>query len=394
MWRRKNKGLYLDFAASAPVSTSARRAFLEGLRLVGNPGALHEEAHRAKELLEQARTTIARLGQVKAGGVVFTSGATEANALAILGSVRARILAGTAPTDIHVLYHPGAHSSLVGSVELLNREGVATEALKLHDGVPALGEVQKQLRPTTFLVSLEAVSGETGTIFDTRALRRVLDAYEKEQGTHILLHVDASQAPRVLSFSLPHLGASLLSLDAQKVGGVRGIGALLIAGNVSLAPLMRGGAQEGGRRPGTENPALASAFAVALSEVQATREKFVREQAHMREALLHELSDIPHMYRNESKHQASHILNLSMMGRDTDYLVMLLNARGYYVSTKSACETDEPGSRMVLALTEDEARATSTLRISWGPDTTKRDLIGFARALVQAVRFLDEKAIY
>ena len=394
MWRPAKKNTYLDWAASAPTSRKASHAFRVHEQLYGNPGALHKDARAGSRALEDARTRIARLAQIKTTGVVFTSGATEANALAIIGSIEARARSGIAYADIHVLYHPSAHSSLVGAVEMLTRKGVQTQALALRDGVPDITLVRAQLRPTTCLISLEAVSGETGTIFETRELRRLIDTYTKDTQQKILLHVDASQAPRVLAFSLTHLGAHLLSLDAQKVGGVRGIGALLLTREASVAPGTLGGGQEGGLRPGTQNPALAQAFAVALEEVSEMRERFIEEHAGYREELLSQISTIATAVRNESKHQASHIVNISLLGRDTDYLVMLLDAQGFSVSTKSACETDEPGSRMVLAMSGDKERALSTLRISWGPGITKKELMRFATELKKTVRFLDEKAIY
>jgi cysteine desulfurase len=375
------KRTYLDWAAAAPMSARARRAFIAALTYFGNPGALHAEAQAAKAILEEARTAIARLAEVKTDGVVFTSGATEANALAILGSVRAKGVHGA-----HVLYHAAQHASVIGAVEMLKSEGAVVESLDLAN-------LKAQLRKETVLVTLDAVNSETGERFDTLSVRRTLDAYQKETGTRILLQVDASQAPLALSYTLAHLGADMVVLDAQKVGGARGVGAVLVRQGIALAPLTRGGGQEGGRRPGTENPALAFAFGTALTDAAEQREAFMRRAQNMRAVLLQKTSSLPHRVVNEGKENVSHILNLSLIGRDTDYLVMLLDKEGFAVSTKSACETDEVGSRAVLALTGDQERAISTLRISWGPTTSERDLDRFADALMRSVRFLDDKAI-
>ena len=325
--------------------------------------------------------TIARLSEVKSDGVVFTSGATEANALALLGAVRA-----AKSERRHVLYHAAQHASVIGAMELLKEEGVAVEPLDLSD-------IKAQLRPETVLVTLDAVNSETGERFDTLAVRRVLDAYRKEGGAHILLHVDASQAPHALPYTLAHLGADMVSLDAQKVGGVRGIGALLMRHGIALAPLVRGGGQEGGKRPGTENPALAFSFAAALTEANEQREKFVDRSERMRRRLVEKIAAIQRTVVNEGLENVSHILNVSFLGRDTDYLVALLDRDGFAVSTKSACESNEVGSRAVRAQGGDEERATSTLRISWGPATREQDLDRFADVLMRNVRFLDEKAL-
>lgn len=372
------KGVYLDWAAAAPVSDRARGVYLAALEAYGNPSAVHTEGRRAKAVLEHARTSIARLAEVKADGVVFTAGATEANALAILGSVRAMGVAGA-----HVLYQPSQHVSIIGAINTLRAEGALVEPLDLVN-------VAVQLRPETVLVSLDLVNGETGERFDTLAVRRALDAYRPG----ILLHVDASQAPLVESFMLAHVGADMLSLDAQKVGGVRGAGALLLRQGAKLAPLIEGGGQERGRRPGTENVAAAAAFAVALAEAHEGREKFVAKAHAMRERLLTAVTAIPDTLVNEGKEKVPHIVNLSLLGRDTDYLVALLDKEGFAVSTKSACESDsDDGSRSVRAMTGDDARARTTLRISWGPTTRTQELDRFAEALARAVRFLDENAI-
>ncbi len=370
--------VYLDWAAAAPVSRRARGVFLAALDAYGNPGAPHTEARAAKAVLEDARTRIARLAEVKAEGVIFTSGATEANALAILGAVRAKGAPGA-----HVLYQASQHASVVKCMEMLAGEGAQVEAF-----TPTT--LAAQIRPETVLVSMDAVNGETSEVFDTRAVRRALDAVRPG----ILLHADASQVPLAGSFQLAHLGADMVSLDAQKVGGVRGIGVLLVRQGTRLAPLMRGGGQERGHRPGTESPALAAAFASALAEAEGGREKFIERAQVGRDALIATLARMPNSAINEGNEKVPHILNVSFLGRDTDYLVALLDTAGFAVSTKSACESDSAeGSRGVLALTGDAARAQATLRISWGPSTRERDLERFSVALMRSVRFLDESAI-
>ncbi len=209
--------------------------------------------------------------------------------------------------------------------------------------------------------------------------------------SRIILFADASQAPLVESFELTHLGADLLTLDAQKVGGVRGIGAL-IRSNVliPLVPLMYGGGQEQGLRPGTEQPALAAAFAAALKEAFEEREEFGTRAKKYRDDLIAAVSKaIPDVQINKGKEVVPHILNISFPGRDTDYAVMLLSKEGIAVSTKSACETNEEGSRAVQLLTGDLERARSTLRVSWGPTTTEKELRIFTQKLIEAIKFLD-----
>lgn len=375
------------------MSKRAKRTFEKALSVYGNPSSPHAEGRAARDMVEDARVRIARMAAVKADAVLFTSGATEANALAIVGLAEGLHAAGTAYQDLHVLYLPSAHASTRGAMALLKEKGVRCEALIVTDGMLDMARLRAQVRPETVLVALEAVCGETGTRFDTRGVRRVLDE-ERESGSRIRMHVDAAQLPLAEPFELPRLGADTLSLDAQKVGGVRGIGALLAPRHVPLAPLMKGGEQERGMRPGTEASALAAAFARALEDAADTRARFAERSSGMRARLMEALSEsIPSLCMNGGPDTVPHILNISLPGRDTDYVAALMDEAGFAVSTRSACATDSTGSVAVLAFTDDPARASSTLRISWGPETNVRELERFAKALVRAVRFVDETGI-
>ena len=382
-----SKRTYLDYAAAHPVRSGALRAFTKALSSYGNPSAAHTEGREAKALLDDARTRIARLTGSKKEHVVFTGNATEANALAIEGVVRARVRAGAQLSDLHILYMSGAHASVVKTVEALEKQGVQTDVMPLTDRALTEATVTRLLRPETCLVSVEIIMSETGLRVDSRAVKLALE----RAGSSALLHVDASQAPLVESLERTRLGADLITLDAQKVGGVRGIGALIHAPGVSLVPLIHGGGQERGLRSGTEAPALAQAFAHALEEAADERESFVVRARAARERMLGRIkTTYPSVLINEGKEQAPHIVNLSFSSIDTDYLVALLDEAGFAVATRSSCETDaEHGSRAVLELTGDTVRAASTLRISWGHATTERTLLRFSDALIRALSFLD-----
>lgn len=371
------KRAYLDYAAGGS----------------GNPSSPHEEGRRAKNTLEKARISIAGLVEAKPDDVVFTKGATEANALAVLGCARA--LRENGRNKIHVLYLPSAHASIVENVKLLEAEGVAIEALPIKNYRVDTNMLARMLRSETALVFMDAVCGETGVVWNTREVRQVLDFAREAHSrkSHTLLHVDASQAPLTEKILRAHFGADMLTFDASKVGIMRGIGALIAHRTIPITPLYRGGGQERGLVPGTEAPGLAESFAQALKDAVLGREEFQahakRERAKLIETIM---TTIPDIYIQEGRTQAPHILNLSLLGRDTDYLVALLDEAGFSVSTRSACETDsETGSRAVLALTGDVARARTTLRISWGPGVSSRELARFGKALIRIVAFLDIK---
>ncbi|MCR4333892.1 MAG: aminotransferase class V-fold PLP-dependent enzyme [Patescibacteria group bacterium] len=365
-WKRR---VYLDTAAGTN----------------GNSSSPHEEGQRAKKMLEDARTDIARLVEVQSDDVIFTSGATESNALAILGTVTA---------GDHALYLPSAHASIVENMKLLGERGVVVEALPVTNGRVDCDTLKKTLRPQTRLVSMDAVCGETGTIWNTREVAQVLRKKNKVQPC--FLHVDASQAPLTEKITRAHFGADLITLDGSKVSlpgqsEMRGVGALVAHRTIPLQPLYRGGGQERGLRPGSEAPELARAFAAALSATVRNQEAFRASAEVERIKLIKSVMDtIPNLLINECRTRVPNILNLSLPGRDTDYLVALLDEAGFAVSTRSACETDsEIGSRAVLALTGDAERARSTLRISWNSGTSSDDLSRFTKALAKAVAFID-----
>src|SRR3990167_9258335 len=244
------KRTYLDYAAGTS----------------GNPSSPHEEGRRAKRVLEDARRDIARLLEVQSDDVIFTSGATEANALTILGVAKA---------GDHVLYLPSSHASIVENMKLLAERGLEVEPLPITDWRVDCEKLKKMLRPETKLVSMDAVCGETGIIWNTREVKQVIDK--------IFLHVDASQAPMTEKITRAHFGADMMTLDASKVGDVRGIGALIAHRTIQLKPLYCGGGQERGLRSGSESPELAKKFATALSAAALGREAFRARAARSEE---------------------------------------------------------------------------------------------------------------
>lgn len=382
--------IYLDSAAAHPVRPKALRAFMKASRRSGNPSAPHQEGREAARILEDARAAIARAAGAKPDAVIFTSGATESNALAILGHVKARIAAGAEPSALRILYSPAQHASVIGAVEEARRMGAAAEAMPLSGGALDLAALAPLLRGAA-LVTADVVCGETGARQDTRAIRRMIDALPA--GERPVFHADATQAPLVESIERTRIGADLISFDAQKIGGVRGVGALVAPRGIPLSPLSEGGGQERGLRSGTPSPALAAAFASALEEAGKERAAFARRASVMKASLIRVLADLsPDAVVHGGREAAPHILSASLPGRDAEYLAVLLDEAGVAVATRSACETDAEGSRVILARTGDAALAASTLRVSLHAKTRASEVRAFAKALASALRFLDSAA--
>lgn len=346
----------------------------------GNASSPHAEGRAARVQVEVAREKIARILEVKADDIVFTSGATESNALAILGYVRAA--RKHKRNNAHVLYLPSSHASVVENMQLLREEGVVAEPLPIRDAEVDIEAMGRLITPNTILVSMDAVCGETGVVWNTREVSNAL------KDTGIRLHVDASQAPLTEKVTRTHFAADMLTFDLSKISQMRGLGVLVAHRTISIEPLYRGGGQERGLRPGSEVPELAVAFADALERAVTRRAGFANKSVDMRNKLVNGLFEsVPDALINEGKKQAPNIVNISLLEADTDYLVALLDDAGFAVSTKSACETDtETGSRAVMAITGDRVRAEHTVRVSWGPNTREQDLLRFVESLKKALQ--------
>ena len=206
-------------------------------------------------------------------------------------------------------------------MKLAQERGAIVEELPIRNCRVDIGALGTMLRPETILVAMDAVCGETGVIWNTREVKNTIGK--------TYLHVDASQAPWTEKLTRSHFGADLMTLDGSKVGATRGIGALVAHRTIPLTPLYRGGGQERGLRPGSEAPELAERFAACLRQAASGREQFCASARKNRERLVARIQNaLPDVYINESTsadRQDPHILNLSLLGRDTDYLVAFLD---------------------------------------------------------------------
>ena len=383
--------VYLDYASAPPVRKEALRAMREAEGLFGNPGAIHAEGVAAKEALEHARIVIASILGSKPRELVFTSGLTEANNLAILGYAKGlerirRTLKGT-----HWIASAIEHDSVLGCFADIERQGgdVSYAAPNEH-GIVTPEEVQRLLKPETVFVSVSWANNEIGTVQPLAKIARVLRAHEKSHGSSIAFHADAGQGPLYLPTVVHSLGVDLLSLGSNKLYGPHGIGALFLdqrslAGK--LAGIILGGSQESGLRAGTENAALALGFAAAFECVAHERESESKRLTELRDTLAHELSErIPGLIVNgDIEHALPHMLNISIPNISSEYIVLAIDRAGIAISTKSACREGEDASHVVAALRGEEWRARNTLRVSLGKNTQKSDISRTAHEITKVV---------
>lgn len=383
----KKSRVYLDYAAATPLSRAAFSAMKPFLtESFANASAIHSEGLFARHAAEEARGRVATALQVRPEFVTFTSGGTESNNLAIIGTIESLASKGWPFAEMEVVTTRIEHPSVMNTMRALERRGVVVKYVGVDSvGFVKIEELQKMISDKTVLFSVSYANSEIGVVQHVHAIKKVLDAAEKKFGTKIMFHLDAAQAPLWLSCKLDTLGADLLALDVGKCNGPKGLGVLVRSRRVTLASTLFGGGQESGLRPGTENVAGMVGASVALEAAQKDFKKLAEKVAKMRDAgIAHLLQEIPGAVLNGPKgdDRLANNINISIPGLDTEFATVVLDKHGFAVSTKSACAGAGGGeSTVVKAISSDPARSTSTLRISLSPETTFKDIKNLTKIL-------------
>lgn len=381
--------VYLDYAGATPVCDEAMRAMRACIAL-GNPGAIHREGVEAKRSLEASRERVARFLECKPRELIFTSGATEANNLALVGLARKLSLVRQGLEGTRWVVASIEHPSVLDSFSEIERMGGEVVHVDPNEhGVITPESVRAQLTAETVCVSVGWGNGEIGTVQPIAKIARVIAEYEKVHGTTVLFHSDAGQAPLYEKTTAHSLGVDLLTLDSAKLYGPHGIGVLYMSNRTELSKILFGGSQERGLRPGTENVVLATGFAAALAYAARVREREARRLGALRDRLAQSLLQrIPDAVINgTSPHTLPHLLNISLSSIQSEYTTLSLDHKGFAVSTKSACrEGEERESHVVKALGGPDWRSQNTLRISLGERTSEKDIRRFREALLASIK--------
>lgn len=370
--------LYLDYSANTPVDEAVLQCFCEAeRRYPGNANAHHQAGAAAKAAINEATRSIARCLGAPPAGIIYTSGASEANNLAVKGLAA---LGGTAGR--HILSTPLEHSSVSGSLEALQKKGYEVELLDiLPDGTVDLADLKKRLRPDTVLVAVTAVDSELGVVQPIAEIAEILKAYP-----NCHFHVDATQA--VGKIPVQFEGMDTMSLTAHKFYGLNGIGVLIKRLGLALPPLIHGGESTTPYRSGTPTVALACSLALALEKATAELPARVATVRSLNDRLRTELSRYPKVRINSPATAVPHILNLSVQGVKGSVFQRELDARGVCISVKSACSSDGLPSRAVLAVSQDRRNALSSWRISLSHLTTEEEVTGFLHAFADCYNTL------
>ncbi|MDE2213443.1 MAG: cysteine desulfurase [Patescibacteria group bacterium] len=387
--QRAARRVYADAAAATPIDSRVLARMRSLLPLSANPGGLHKEARAARAELEGARSEIAQAIGAHSDEIYFTGSGTEANNLALVG-----VLGGVLKKrPAHAIALSIEHHSVLEPLEHLKRYGLVLSLLPVDsDGLLSLKNLHDTLRSDTALVSVQLVNSELGTIEPirevVREVRRIRkERVKKENTLPLYVHTDAAQAPLYLPLNVEHLGVDLMTLDAQKILGPKGVGALYIRRGVAIEPLIRGGGQERGMRAGTENVPLAGAFAEALTLAQEDVSVRARRVAGLRDLLAGEIERLlPGVSINGGiEHRVANNLNLSIEGLDAETAVIAMDAWGVAISTRSACVAkDEALSHVLKAIGLSPKRAREALRITLLPEVTQSEIRTIARTLARA----------
>ena len=360
--------IYLDYAADTPVCEDVLEVFMKASQTYfANPNANHKLGQAAKARIEKATESMAALLGIQKQELIYTSGATEANNLAIKG-----VAAQYARKGKHLITSYLEHSSVTGPMSYLQEQGFEVDYVRLlPNGRVDLEHLQELLRPDTILVSFAAVDSELGIIQDLKAIRSLLIDYP-----NCLFHVDATQAIGKIPVDIQMV--DLMTFTAHKLYGIHGIGALYKKQDIHLTPVIHGGLSTTAFRSGTPTLALIVSMQKALELAFESQEIHFEKVKGYNEQIREALMAYTEVSINSDNEVASpYILNISLKDIKASDMQRQLEEKEIFVSTKSACVTPNTPSRPVLAMTGERKKALSTLRMSLSHLTTQEEIDGF-----------------
>ena len=374
--------IYLDNAATTRVSDAALNAMLPYLRQqYGNPSSLYAFGQEAKEALERARETVAGVLNCEPREIIFTSGGSEADNQAIRSAADIGARAGKR----HIISTAFEHHAVLHTLSKLEKEGFEVTLLDVHsDGLVRVEELAAAIRPDTCLVTVMYANNEIGTIQPIAEIGRVC----RERG--VLFHTDAVQAAGHLPIDVRAQNIDLLSLSAHKFHGPKGVGALYARRGTALTNLIEGGAQERGKRAGTENTAGIAGMAAALDEAARNMERDSAKMTALRERLIAGLSRIPHSALNgDAERRLPGNVSFCFEGIEGESLLLLLDDKGICASSGSACTSGSlDPSHVLLAIGRPHEVAHGSLRLTLSEDTSEADIDYTIKAVTEVVAYL------
>lgn len=374
--------IYLDNAATTKMSRTAIDAMLPYMEEnFGNPSSLHSEGQRANEALTSARQRVAACLSCEAEEIVFTSGGSEADNQAILSAARI----GERQGKKHIISTAFEHHAVLHTLKKLEKEGFEVTLLDVHEnGLITAEQVSDAIRPDTCLVTVMYANNEIGTIQPIAEIGAVCRAKE------VLFHTDAVQAVGHLHIDVKSRNIDMLSLSAHKFHGPKGIGALYARRGISLTNLIEGGMQEKGRRAGTENIPAIMGMAAAMEEACGNIDDRAAKMSGLRDRLIAGLREIPHSVLNgDAVHRLPGNVNFCFEGIEGESLLLLLDDKGVYASSGSACTSGSlDPSHVLLAIGRPHEIAHGSLRLTLSGETDLEEIDYTIRAVKDVVAHL------
>ena len=374
--------IYADNAATTKMSPAAMQPMTKVMNETwGNPSSLYTAGQKAREALEQARGEIAAVIGAQPNEIYFTSGGSEADNQAILSAAEN----GKKQGKMHIVTTAFEHHAVLHTLKKLKKAGFAITYLDVHaDGLVVPEEVEKAIRPDTCLVTVMYANNEIGTIQPIREIGRICRAKK------VPFHTDAVQAVGHIRVNVAEDNIDMLSASAHKFHGPKGVGFLYVKKGVRLNSLIEGGAQEKGKRAGTENVPGICAMAAALREASANREENAAHLTALRDRLIQGLKQIPHSALNgDANQRLPGNVNFCFEGIEGESLLLLLDDRGIQASSGSACTSGSlDPSHVLLAIGRVHDVAHGSLRLSLGEDATQEDVDYIVRTVGEVVAYL------
>jgi cysteine desulfurase len=383
-----DRRIYLDNSATTPVDPRVAEAMTRSLTHVfGNPSSVHGFGQQARAAVDRARREVAALINAKPNEVIFTSGGTEANNLAIRGVCQCAFAHGR-----HIITSSIEHPSVRGVCAALEQQGWEVTRLPVYtNGVVRVEDVREALRPNTVLVTIMLANNEIGTVQPVAEIGALIRETRAAGQKHLFLHTDAVQAAGRMTVNVEELGCDLLTMSAHKVYAPKGVGALYVRRGVRLIGQNIGGHQERERRAGTENVPGIVAFGEAAKLAREELQSRIAHDRALRDRFERVITDlIPDVVFNGDRHERlPHLSNISFRYIEGEGLLINLDLQGVAVSTGSACSsgTLEP-SPVIRALGVDDEIARGSIRFSFGKDNAESDVDYAIEVLVQAVERL------
>ncbi|MDD6878974.1 MAG: cysteine desulfurase family protein [bacterium] len=370
--------IYLDYSATTPVDERVLDSFNKAcLEFIGNPNSIHSLGSKSNELIKAATKQISDILGVKPSEIIYTSGASESNNTALKGICYKYKNRGK-----HIITTKYEHSSIYGPISYLQNEGFEIDFVENDEkGLVDIESLKNLIRDDTILVSITSVNSEIGIMNPIEDIANVLKNYPK-----IFFHVDMTQSIGKYKIDLSNI--DLVSMSAHKIFGLKGIGMLIKKENIVLEPLIHGGKSTTIFRSGTPALPLIVSLAKALRLVYEKIEENYKYVESLNKYLVDNISCIDNVYINSNDKCSPYILNLSVIGVKPETMLHLLEQSDIYISTQTACSSNNSLSKAVLYLTNNEDRAKSSIRISLSYKTTKQELEKFISIFKESVKRL------